>query len=81
MDFPTARRQTAALNPPPKRDNSTHVGDKDAARAKVRDLMKDYNKSLGSILTKEQKKQYMSLVKAAREKAKAARDGASKPNG
>jgi Spy/CpxP family protein refolding chaperone len=56
-------------------------GDKDAARAKVRDLMKDYNKSLGSILTKEQKKQYMTLVKAAREKAKAARDGASKPNG
>ena len=62
-------------------DLKAKSGDKDAAKAKVRDLMKDYNKSLGAILSKEQKKQYMALVKAAREKAKAARDGANKPNG
>jgi Spy/CpxP family protein refolding chaperone len=55
--------------------------DKDTARTKVRQLMKDYTKSLTAILTKDQKKQYETLVKAARAKAKAARDGAGKPNG
>jgi Spy/CpxP family protein refolding chaperone len=54
--------------------------DRDTARTKVRELMKDYTKSLATILTKDQKKQYAALMKAARAKAKAARD-AGKPNG
>jgi Spy/CpxP family protein refolding chaperone len=62
-------------------DLKARNADKDAAKAEVRNLMKDYSKSLSAILTKEQKKQYMTLIKAAREKAKAARDGATKPNG